>query len=207
MESTISTPQKRNIAFKVRIGDILASNPLMENERLKHVEFEGRQIVRVNIIANIVEKFVQNDEKKYGSITLDDATGQIRAKLFGDDIEKLNNLNQGDTILLVGLLRVWNNEIYITPEIMRKREPSYLLLRKLELEADKPKLASKDEILALKDKLTKMIKESEKDGGIDIEKIILELKEHPDVINSEIKKLLEEGLIYEPRPGKIRYLG
>lgn len=207
MDALTEPKPKRNTAFKVKIGDVLASNPLMENERLKHVEFEGKQIVRVNIIANIVEKYVQNDEKKYGSITLDDASGQIRAKFFGEDIEKLNSLNQGDTILLVGLLRVWNNEIYITPELIKKREPSFLLLRKLELEADKPKLPNKDEILALKDKLMKMIKEGEKDGGVDIEKIILELKEHPDVINSEIKKLLEEGLIYEPRPGRIRYLG
>ena len=29
----------------------------------------------------------------------------------------------------------------------------------------------------------------------------------PEVINSEIKRLLEEGIIFEPRPGKIRWLG
>jgi len=29
----------------------------------------------------------------------------------------------------------------------------------------------------------------------------------PNEINSEIKKLLEDGIAYEPRPGKLRYLG
>jgi len=29
----------------------------------------------------------------------------------------------------------------------------------------------------------------------------------PKIINQEIQKLLEEGIIFEPRPGKVRYLG
>jgi hypothetical protein len=52
-----------------------------------------------------------------------------------------------------------------------------------------------------------MVKEAEKDGGIDIDKIILELKEHPELINQEIKRLLEDGIAYEPRPGRLRWLG
>jgi DNA-binding transcriptional ArsR family regulator len=30
---------------------------------------------------------------------------------------------------------------------------------------------------------------------------------NPQIISQEIKKLLEEGIIYEPRPGRVRYLG
>ena len=29
----------------------------------------------------------------------------------------------------------------------------------------------------------------------------------PEIISQEIKKLLEEGIIYEPKPGRVRYLG
>jgi len=29
----------------------------------------------------------------------------------------------------------------------------------------------------------------------------------PDILNQEIKKMLEEGIIFEPRPGRVRYLG
>ena len=138
---------KRNIAYKFRIGSILAGKPIIEAERLKHVEIEGKQVVRANILANIIDKYVQEGEKKFASITLDDATGQIKVKTFGEDIEKFSTFNQGDTILLVGLLRSWNNEVYLTPEIIKKKDPSYLLIRKLEVELNQPKKIDKDQLL------------------------------------------------------------
>ncbi len=198
---------KRNIAYKMRAGEILAGKPILEADRLKFLEANSKQIVRVNLIANIIDKYIQDGEKKFASLTLDDATGQIKVKTFGDDIEKFSPFLQGDTVLITGLLRSWNNEVYITPEIIKKKSPSYLLIRKLEVEAEMPKTMEKEKLLDLKDKITRMIKESEKDGGINIDKIIMDLKEPAEIINSEIKKLLEDGAIYEPRPGKLRYLG
>ena len=198
---------KRNTAYKLRIGSILSGKPFLENERLKHLELENLKIVRTNLIANVIEKYIQEGEKKYASLTLDDGSGQIRLKAFGDDVDKLIQFNQGDTILVIGLVRIWNNELYLTPEIIKKKEPSYLLVRKLEIEAMLPKSLGKDQLIALKDKLVQQLKDSEKDGGLDIESLILNLKEPPEIINQEIKKLLEEGIAYEPRPGKLRYLG
>lgn len=203
------TPQikKRNIAYKFRIGNIQSGKPILENERLKNVEIDGKPVVRVNVIANVVDKYIQEGEKKFGSITIDDGTGQIKGKVFGEDVEKLTPLNQGDTIMMVGLLRSWNNEVYITPEIMKKKEPSFLLIRKLEVEASQPKTLNKEKTAELKDKIITMVKQGETDGGIEIDKIILELKEPPEIINKEIQRLLEDGIAYEPRPGKLRYLG
>lgn len=198
---------KRHVAAKFRVGQVLSGEAVYEGERMKCVKIDGQEIFRVNLIANIVDKFVQDGEKKYASLTLDDASGQIKAKLFGDDIDKLKELNQGDTLLVVGLLRGWNNEVYLTPEIMRKVDPRYLLIRKLEVEANAPKVLDKEKVAELKDKILSMVRDAESNGGIDVEKIILELKEPPEVINREIKKLLEDGIAYEPRPGKLRYLG
>jgi len=198
---------KRNTAYKLKIGMILSGKPTMEGDKLKSLETNGKQVVRVNLIANIIDKYIQEGEKKFGSVTLDDATGQVKVKTFGDDVEKFANLQQGDTVLVIGLLRSWNNEVYLTPEIIKKKEPSYLLLRKLEVEAEMPKTLDKPQLTAMKDKILEMIKTAEASGGIDVDKIILELKEHPEIINKEIKHLLEDGIIYEPRPGKLRYLG
>ena len=198
---------KRHIAYKFRIGTILSGKPILENDRLRFLEINKRTIIRVNILANIVDKFVQEGEKKYASVTLDDATGQIRAKLFGEDISKFSSLNQGDTILLIGLLRYWKNEIYVSPEIIKNKDPAFLLIRKLELEAEEPKSIDKDKLIQLKDKILEIVKEAEKNNGVEVEKMILELKEQPDMINQEIKRLLEDGMVYEPRPGKLRYLG
>jgi len=198
---------KRNIAYKMKVGNILEGKPIFDLDKLKHIELNNKQIVRVNLIANVIDKYVQDEEKKFASITLDDASGQIKIKTFGDDIEKFSDLQQGDTILVIGLLRSWQEEIYITPEIIKKRTPQYLLVRKLEVEADNPKPLQKEQLTEVKDKIITMIKEAEKNDGIEIDKIILETKEPPEIINTEIKKLLEEGIIYEPRPGKLRYLG
>jgi len=204
----ISQVPKRNTAYKLRIGSILSAKQIIEAERLKSVEINNNSIVRVNVIANVTDKYIQEGEKKFGSVTLDDGTGQIKVKTFGDDVERFfAPLKQGDTVLVMGLLRTWNNEIYINPEIIKKREPQYLLVRKLEVEPEEFSPSDKIKLSALKDKILDMIKEAEKDNGIEVEKLILDLKEHPDAINQEIKKLLEDGIAYEPRPGRIRWLG
>jgi RecG-like helicase len=198
---------KRNVAFKMRIGDILSGKITLEGERFKFLESAGRQVVRTNVVANVIDKYVQDGEKKFASVTLDDGNGQIKLKAFGEDIEKFSQLNQGDTVLVIGLLRTWNNETYITPEIIKKKEPAYLLVRKLEIEREIPKSIGKEQLSELKDKILQMVKDGEADGGANIDQIIMNLKEAPEIINQEIKKLLEDGVVYEPRPGKIRYLG
>jgi uncharacterized protein len=207
MNNTEQQTYKRNVAYKFRIGQILSGSPILENERLKHVLINQKQTVRVNIIANIIDKYIQDGEKKFASITLDDASGQIKIKTFGDDISQFEKLEQGNTVLCIGLLRSWNNEVYITPEIIKPLSPSYLLIRKLESDLNKPQSLSSEKTAELKDKILEMIKSAEKEEGIFIDKIIMDTHESPELINNEIKKLLENGLIYEPRPGKLRYLG
>ena len=80
------------------------------------------------------------------------------------------------------------------------------MVRKLEFEKMAPKPVDNQKILAVADQVINKIKQSEPEG-INTEKIILDLKEAPDLINQEIKKALEQGIIYEPRPGLLRYLG
>lgn len=202
---------KRNIAYKLRIGDILIGKPIMDEERFSFLELGDKKIIRVNLIGNIVDKFESESEKKYSFLTLDDGSGQISLKVFGDDIEKFKEISQGLTVLVIGVLRHWNNEIYISPEIIKEQDPKYLLVRKLELEKQQSQISptiEKTQIIAIKDKILDLIKESEPNGGIETEQIIMKLREtSPEIINQEIKKLLEDGIVFEPRPGKVRYLG
>ena len=202
---------KRHIAFKFRIGDILIGKPIMDGERFSFLELGDKKIMRINIIGNIVDKYESEGEKKYSFFTLDDGSGQIKLKSFGDDVEKFKNINQGQTVLVIGVLRNWNNETYISPEIIKEQNTKYLLVRKLELEKEKSKNSDplgKDQIIAVKDKILGTIKNSEEEGGIEVDKIIMNLRDiSPEIINQEIQKFLEEGIIFEPRPGKVRYLG
>ncbi|MEM3113439.1 MAG: OB-fold nucleic acid binding domain-containing protein [Candidatus Pacearchaeota archaeon] len=196
---------KRAIAYKIKIGDLTKGKKIFDTDRFSFIELGDKNIARVNIVANVVEKY-SSEEKQYISLTIDDASGQIRIKIFGDDVSKFQDIGQGDTIVVIGFVRFYNDELYITPEIIRKQDPRYLLVRKLEFDKFQPKELNSKELIALSDKIISRIKDSEP-NGISQEVLILDLKESPDLINQEIRRALEQGIIYEPRPGMLRYLG
>jgi len=206
---------KRHTAYKLRIGDILVGKPTMNGERFAFIELGDKKIARVNIIGNIIDRYESLGETRYISLTIDDGSGQIRLKVFGDDTEKFNGFFQGQTVVVIGVLRYWNNELYISPEIIKETDTKYLLIRKLETEKDRAvsqlvvnKQNEKEQMIAVKDRILDIIKEAEPNGGIEIDELALNLKEFsPGIINKEIQKLLEEGIVFEPRPGKIRWLG
>ncbi len=203
---------KRNIAFKYRIGDLLVGKPIFDNERFSFLELGDKKIIRVNVVGNIVDRYDADGERRYSFLTLDDGSGQIKLKAFQDDIERIKGISQGQTVVVIGVLRNFNNETYISPEIVKELDSRYLLVRKLELEKERsintPAPVKKQEIVAIKHKILEKIKSSEEEGGVEVDKIIMELRDtSPEMINTEIKKLLEEGIIFEHRPGKLRWLG
>lgn len=202
---------KRNIAFKLRIGDILIGKPVFDQEKFIFLELRNKKISRVNVIGNIIERYNSEGEKKYTFLKLDDGSGQISLKIFGDDVPKFKEVGQGQTVVVIGTVRNWNNETYITPEIIKEQDPKYLLIRKLEIEKIKNIEAepiNNKQIIAVKDKILGTIKNAEEQGGIEMDSIIMHLRDiSPEIINQEVQKFLEEGIVFEPRPGKVRYLG
>ena len=212
---------KRNIAYKYRIGEISNGNPVIDpaTERFSHLELNNKRVVRVNLVGNITERYESEGEKKYLFFTLDDGSGQIKLKIFGEDVPKFSEFGQGDTIVVIGVLRFFNNEVYLSPEIIKRKDPRYLLVRKLEIEKEQKisNIVSEKNLkepnegaiteIPLRDRLLDIIKESESEGGIDMQKILEKLKESEETINKEIQLLLEDGIIFEPRPGRIRWLG
>jgi len=203
---------RRNVAYKLRIGELLLGKPIFDQEKFKFLELGNKKIVRVNLIGNIVEKFESEGEKKYLFFNLDDGSGQMRLKIFGEeDVNRFNSINPGQTVVVIGVLRSWNNENYVQPEVIREQDPKYLLIRKLEAEKERAKIAppiEKKQVLALKDKILDKVKKAEESGGIDVEQITMEFREvSSEIIDQEIQKLLEEGILFEPKPGRLRYLG
>ena len=109
---------------------------------------------------------------------------------------------------IIGNVREWNGELYMIPEVIKKVDPRWLLVRKLEIQNARKDIPVEEKgDSGLKNSIMEKIKGAEADGGIDIDTIIMDVEASPDLINGEIKKLLEEGLVYEPRPGRLRYLG
>ncbi|UCD21208.1 MAG: hypothetical protein JSW08_01540 [archaeon] len=222
--------RQRYTAYRLSVGMILNSKAVFDQGRFRSVTFNEKEIGRVNVIATVIDKFV-SDTKPYASITLDDNTGNIRVKGFADDIKKFENIELGDTVTVIGVLRIFNEELYISAEIIKPVDARWLLARKLELTKEygelydqnkkiteeKPEPVQEPEVIktekiedpvenSLRVKLVDMIKESEGNGGINVEQIILTLKEPVEKINEEIKNLLEEGSIFEPKPGFLRIL-
>lgn len=198
--------KKRNIAYKLRIGDVLKAKPIVMDGKFLFLEMGDKKISRVNIIANVVDRYFNDGDKKYASITVDDASGQIKLKAFGEDIEILRDFVQGDSLQIIGTTREYNSEIYLLPEVVKKVDTKWLLVRKLEIQNSRKDIPLPTNA-PLRDLILQKIKEADNKGGIEIEKIIMEVEASPDIINKEIKKFLEEGMIYEPRPGVLRYLG
>ncbi|MBI2043537.1 OB-fold nucleic acid binding domain-containing protein [Candidatus Pacearchaeota archaeon] len=201
---------KRNIAYKLRISDLTNGNPILEGERFSFLDLNGKKIIRVNVIGSIVDKYSSEGEKRFLFLTLDDGSGQVKLKSFGDDSTRFSWISQGQIVAVIGVLRFFNNEVYISPEIVRELDSKYLLVRRLELEKNKKSVPEKKEGVpfSVKEKIIDLIKNAEINGGIDLEKLIFDLNGNPpELINSEIQKLLEEGVVFEPRPGRIRWLG
>jgi RPA family protein len=131
----IRTDIKRRTAYRLFIGMILQGRPELRNQRLLYSMINNKETTRVNIIGNIIDKFV-SEQKPYCALTIDDGTGTIRIKAFADSVNMLQKFEQGDSINVIGKLSHFNNEIYILPEIVKESGITWLIARKLELEKE-----------------------------------------------------------------------
>ena len=196
---------ERQIAHKAWIGTLLKGKVNLENERLISLDIGTKKISRVNLIANVVDRY-SGDSRPYVALTLDDSSGNIRVKAFADSITLLSDINIGDTILIVGMLRSFNDEIYITPEIVKIVEPKWALIRRLELTKEYGKFGNAQTSASVSDNKIRILELLNQNAdGIEIEKLIMQLNNiEVSQINKIVFELIEEGRIYEPMPGKIR---
>lgn len=203
---------KRQTAGKFWISDLLKIN--------EKLEVKGKSAFRVNIIGNVVFKFMAEDES-YVALTLDDGSGSIRIKAWREDIANMKNINVGDLVICVGRIKSYNEEIYINPEVVKKVNLNWELVRKLELlkEYGKPEIVKVEPILeqsCVEEKIVdEDVSESERQKILNlIESIGGDVgARYDDVIRKGggkaeeiIKELLRDGEVYEPRPNMLRVL-
>lgn len=132
----MATNQKRQTAYKVQIKDITEGNFVTEEGWNPNyvVDKYGRQISRVNLISAVVDIPDTEETSNYYSIVIDDGTGKISARLF-EDYERLKMFKVGDVVSIIGRIREYGTERYITPEIIRKIDnPKWIEVRKKEIE-------------------------------------------------------------------------
>jgi len=190
MEETKSF--ERQTALKTTIQELLLGEYIQEDENTPNylLTKSGIKIYRCNLMAIILNK------EQQGSITnilVDDGTGKITLRSFEKN-EVLDNLEIGTAVLIIGKLRVYNQEKYLTSEIVKKIEPLWLKLRALEL---KGSIGNKngftdDKKENIVSEVNK-IDENKNNQEIDVEKITNEtktkIKEEEENISEEAELL------------------
>ena len=207
--------QRRQTAYKVSIKDILNSR-YIKNEGFtpNYIEVNTREISRVNIIGFVVQK---SELSNYKILAIDDGTGKISARVF-ENSALLSEVNISDVVIIIGRPREFSSEKYILIEIIKKIDPVWAKVRKLELRKNndannipknknnlgKENNPDNDVVdLGPTNKVLKLIKELDKGNGVSIDDLSLNGVTDLDKI---IEMLLKEGDIFEIKPGKLKVL-
>jgi RPA family protein len=127
---------RRMTANKVGISEIVSGKfypGSREDMKPSYVVSDfGEKLSRVNVIATVTDKFI-SDNRNYASITVDDGSGAIQVKAFGDDVKIIESVGIGQLVVVIGKVKEYNDEIYINAENIRAVDVNYENLRKAEI--------------------------------------------------------------------------
>lgn len=192
---------KRETAYKVRIVDILNGKYVInEGWKPNYIEVGNKRFSRVNVLGTVVG--FEND-----LIKIDDGTGQIMLRSF--DESNTMQQNVGDVLLIIGRPREYNEIRFLVPEIIKKIDnPEWIKVRNLEIKEEKVTKVKKIKEEKVEEntnqKILDIIKEKDKGNGVNTEEIIKIVGKSNTEKN--INKLLEEGEIFEIKPGILKLL-
>lgn len=203
------TFQKRQIAYKVKISDILSGSFAKDEFFAGYIRLNNVDISRVNIVATLVYK---SEGINNSSAIIDDGTGKILVRSF-ENSDKFTKTDIGDSILAIGKIREFNNERYIVPEIFKKiNNAAWVNVRKLELENtsfnNDSKIIDNNPVVevsaSVNEEIFLLIKSLDKGDGVPIDDVI----KTSNNIEAEgiINKLLKNGDVFEIKPGRLKIL-
>ena len=165
----------------------------------------GEKIFRVNIIAAIVSK---EERGSLLNFLADDGSGRIWVRSF-EEKEAWKEINVGESALIIGKVRIYNNEKYISPEIIKKIAREWAKMRSLELAEPAKRVVAEEEERAQEDlpeenSIIELIRSLDKGEGAAIE----EIKSRSRIKETEqlIDKMLMEGEIFQNLPGRVKVL-
>jgi len=212
--------QIRQTAQKVWINE-LTSGIYKTSETIEPnyiLTTNNKKISRVNIIAIVISKYI-NEDGTYSTLTIDDNSSKILIKTFKDDAHIIKNIEIGDIVLIIGKLKLNNNQLFILPEIVKKVNLSWLKLRKFELSeiskvdiklqriVEQPIIEEVTNISnTSRQKILNLIDKFESKEGVDPIEISKELQLNDREVKTVITELIKEGEIFEVK-GKLKIMG
>jgi hypothetical protein len=201
---------ERQAAIPCRLAEV-ASGSWVENDGLAPSGVRtGRGLVsRVSVIGVMVQR-------QEGSFILDDGTSSVTVRQFD---ETPIRAQVGDIVLIIGRPREYNNERYLALEICRKlKNPAWVEYRRQELKlwgaseefvepsdprprasAEPPQVATTGKAHEL---ILSRIKELDQGPGADV----LDVTDGVADGDRVLRQLLEDGEVFEIKPGKVKVL-
>lgn len=174
---------QRHTAIKTTIKQILESTSQKdENEVTYSLTTTQERLYRVNVLGTILQR------ETVGSINnflVDDGTGKITIRFFEEN-KILDKMNVGMIILIIGRIRVYNQEKYISPEIVKEIPASWLKVRSLECKKLEDTVEKTEEKIEV-EKEEELKKETVDEESIEEEVIDTEVKNVKEVKEMEGK--------------------
>ncbi|MBR9690994.1 hypothetical protein GOV08_04895 [Candidatus Woesearchaeota archaeon] len=217
-KTTPPTSQKRSVAVKIRISDILKGEYVIEEGWApNYVKTSKGKVSRVNIIGVVISR---EENLGFDSLIIDDSTGNISIRSFEDN-KIITPYKIGDLVILIGKPRKYGEEIYIIPEIikpLKEKKWAQVRIKEIGLKKDDIKEEPVSEKIVVKTNeeplkkpsensfeiILKTIKELDEGFGVSYE--LVDNKSNVKNFDEIIKNLIEEGEIFEIRPGILKIL-
>lgn len=209
---------KRQTAYIFWIKDISNAVPEMSSDGFKMFNVCGIKAKRVNILAAVVDVYA-NDAGNYLSLTLDDGSGQVRAKAWDADTSSLSGFTFGDIVLLVGLLYESNSEVFIRPEIVRKMDSEWALARKRLLTSLYGKPSSEGMLKVSEEMIDEPVEPTMEARGnvfsivsesaeqqVPVEELIAKSGMQRKLVEKVVEELIKDGEIFSPKAGFVSVL-
>jgi RPA family protein len=122
----------RATAIKISIVQLLQGTYIQEKEQNPNylLTLDNQKIYRLNIIGIVIHK------EQIGTIVnliIDDSTESIIVRSFEEN-KNISSINVGEIINVIGKIRIFNEEKYISPEIVKKISPIWLKIRSQEID-------------------------------------------------------------------------
>jgi RPA family protein len=138
----------------------------------------GMKLSRVRILATVVDKFLA-ESGKFASVTIDDSSDTIRAKVF-NAVSMFDKVSQGDSVDMIARIKEFQGEVYLVPEVITKvDDPNFESLRELEIRKQSKEADKKREIVL----------EYQKQVS-DLEELMRILKERFDMERDEVEAII-----------------
>jgi RPA family protein len=200
--------RRRGTAYKVTVKALLQADYIQrEPPHPNYLRIYNEEVTRVNIVGIVVQTTSHE-------VVIDDGTARITAKLFNDNLTT-KNVDPGQPVLLIGRPRVHKDTLYLGAEILnalntkdwvafRKKEIKQLYTETEPTPQTQPPQKPKDKQLNYSEAIIQAIDELDDGDGAPTDKVLEQVND--DRGEQHIQSLINEGEIFELRPGKLKVL-